>query len=350
MLRVVGRADRRTHAGKGSGRVRLVAPFAAALLLALAGYRLARYRPAISAFPADHHMHLGSVDLCARVGECGAFHTPPAVLAADAIRALDLAHVRRGVVLSTAYIYGLPSLGLPPDSVALLVRRENEFTAAEVAQYPDRLAGFLSVDPLQPSALEELAHWRGSPVLRGLKLHLTVLGVDLTDSAQRARVAEVVGTATAQGMPIVIHVGGGTFGAREAEFFIADVLPRAGSLPVQIAHGAGGLPLLGDNHVAVLRVFAKHILEGTPAAQGLLFDLSFVPAPGEDATTTTRLMREIRRIGLQRFVFASDFDVQSVEDAVRALDRLGLTAEERATLARSCAPWACPEPEAPSLP
>lgn len=328
---------------------RLVAPVTGVLLLALAGARLAR-RASPPDWPADHHMHLGSADLCARVGECGAFHTPPAVLAADAVRALDAAHVGRGVVLSTAYVYGLASLGLPPDSVALLVRRENEFTAAEVAQYPDRLVGFLSVDPMQPSALAELAHWRGSRVLRGLKLHLAVLGVDLNDSTQRARVAEVVGAAAAQGMPLVIHVGGGPFGAAEAELFVRDVLPRAGDLPVQLAHGAGGLPLLGDNHVAVLRVFAKHILGGTPAAQRLLFDLSFVPAPGEDATTVTRLMREIRRIGLERFLFASDFDVQTPGDAVRALDRLGLSPEERAVIARSCAPWACGSPAAPGLP
>ncbi len=320
-------------------------PVVGLLLVALAGVGLTR-RPAAPDWPADHHMHLGSADLCARVAECGAYHTPAAVLAADAVRALDAAHVGRGVVLSSAYIYGLPSLGLPPDSVALLVRRENEFTAAEVAQFPDRLVGFLAVDPMQPSALQELAHWRDSRVLRGLKLHLTVLGVNLNDSTQRARVAEVVGAAAAQGMPLVIHVGGGTFGAREAELFMADILPRAGDMPVQLAHGAGGLPLLGDNHVAVLRVFAKHILGGTPAAQHLLFDLSFVPAPGEDATTTTRLMREIRRIGLERFLFASDFDVQTVEEAVRALDRLGLSPEERAVIARACAPWVCaPRPE-----
>ncbi len=332
--------------GRGSRVTVTIRPTAArwlggALLLAGA-LAAARHRDPAPAWPADHHTHLGSADLCARVGECGEFHDPPAVLAADLVRALDAAHVGRGVVLSTAYIYGLKSLGLAPDSVALLVRRENEFTAAEVARYPDRLVGFLAVDPLQPSALEELAHWRGSPVLRGLKLHLTVLGVDLNDPAQRARVAEVVGTAAAQGMPLVIHVGGGTFGAREAELFVADVLPRAGRMPVQLAHGAGGLPLLGDNHVAVLRVFAKHILGGTPAARHLLFDLSFVPAPGEDATTTTRLMREVRRIGFRRFLFASDFNVQTVEEAVRALDRLGLTPAERDTLAHSCAPWACP--------
>lgn len=323
-------------------RRRFLLPLAGVLLAALAGASWLAPRRATWAWPADHHTHLGSADLCARVGECGTYHDPPAVLAADLVHALDAAHVARAVVLSTAYAYGIPSLGLAPDSVALLVRRENEFTAAEVAQYPDRLVGFLSLDPMQPSALEELAYWRGRRVLRGLKLHLTVLGVKLGDSAQRARVAEVVGAAAAQELPLVIHVGGGTFGAREAELFVRDVLPRAGDLPVQLAHGAGGLPLLGDNHVAVLQVFAKHILDRTPATRRLLFDLSFVPGPGEDATTTTRLMREIRRIGLERFLFASDFSVQTPEDAVRALDRLGLTPEERAVLARACAPWVCP--------
>ena len=91
---------------------------------------------------ADHHMHLASPELCGLVGECLPSNKPPAVFAADAVRALDEAHVSRGVILSCAYLFGLPSLHVKSDDLAAMIRRENEFTAAQVAQYPARLVGF----------------------------------------------------------------------------------------------------------------------------------------------------------------------------------------------------------------
>jgi predicted TIM-barrel fold metal-dependent hydrolase len=134
---------------------------------------------------ADHHMHVASPELCRLVGECLPSNNPPAVFAADAIRALDQAHVSKGVILSCAYLYGLPSLHLKPREIAALTRRENEFTAAQVAQYPTRLVGFLSVNPLQDSAIAEIRNWQGNRQLIGLKLHFTASAVDIRNLAER---------------------------------------------------------------------------------------------------------------------------------------------------------------------
>lgn len=188
---------------------------------------------------ADHHMHLASPELCRLVGECLPSNKPPAVFAADAVRALDEAHVSRGVILSCAYLFGLRSLHVKPGDLAAMIRRENEFTAAQVAQYPDRLVGFLSVDPLADSAIDEIHHWSGSHQLIGLKLHFTASVIDVRNAAHRRQVAKVLGVAAAAGLPIVIHVGGGKFNAADAELFIRDVLPSAGSSWVQIAHAGG---------------------------------------------------------------------------------------------------------------
>lgn len=286
-------------------------------------------------------MHLASADLCARVGECLESNAPAAVYAADAVRALDAAGVARGVVLSCAYLYGLPSLHLPPAEIATWTRRENEFTAAEVGKFPDRLIGFLSVDPLAPSALAELEHWRGNPVFRGVKLHLTANGVDLDRAADRARLKQVVAAAAAQGLPLVMHVGGGNFGRAQAERFIAEVLPGAAGVPVQIAHAAGGLPLAANNHLEVLRAFAEHIRRKDPATRRLLFDLSFVPAEGEDSTTVRQLREVLREIGLARMLFGSDFNVEMPVDAILRLRRLGWSDAELRTIRSNCAPWAC---------
>src|ERR1700755_2022591 len=73
--------------------------------------------PIVRSWRADHHMHLSSPDLCARLRNssdegCLESNHPAAVYAADAVKSLDEAHVSNGVILSSAYLYGLASLKL----------------------------------------------------------------------------------------------------------------------------------------------------------------------------------------------------------------------------------------------
>jgi len=299
-------------------------------------------RPEAAHWRTDHHMHLASVDVCERVGDCLDANEPPAVRAADALRALQDAGVERGVVFSSAYLYGMDSLALAPDEVARRTRLENEFTRDEVARYPARLTGFLSVDPLQPGAVGEIRHWRGNAQLVGLKLHFTAAGVDLERAADRACVVRVIGAAASQGLPMAIHIGGGDFDAADAELFVRDILPAAGDAWVQIAHAGGGLPLRDHNHADVLGVFARHIAAGDPLTRHLLFDLSFVPSEGEGADDIEALVASMRQIGMLRFLFGSDYNVGTPTQAIAALARLELTSREMATLRKNCAPWACP--------
>jgi predicted TIM-barrel fold metal-dependent hydrolase len=291
---------------------------------------------------ADHHMHLASPELCGLAGECLASNNPPAVFAADAVRALDDAHVSKGVILSCAYLFGLRSLHLKSGDLAAMTRRENEFTAAQVAQYPARLVGFLSVDPLADSAIDEVRHWRGSQQLIGLKLHFTASAVDVRNARQRAQVAKVIRVAAAAGLPMVIHLGGGKFNAADAELFIRDILPSAGSSWVQIAHAGGGMPRRDGNNLAVLRSFADHIVRDDPLTRRVLFDLSYVPAPDETSQTTAALRKLMQRIGMKRFLFGSDFNVLTPLEEIKDIDKLGLNSEELQILRQNCAPWACP--------
>ncbi|MBS1851836.1 MAG: amidohydrolase family protein [Acidobacteria bacterium] len=318
--------------------------FVLLLLLCICQVRVTRTGAASEAslWRADHHVHLASPELCRLVGECLESNHPPAVYAADAIRALDQARVAKGVVLSCAYLYGLPSLHRTPREVAELTRRENEFTAAQVAQFPGRLVGFFSVNPLQRSALAEIRHWRGSKQLVGLKLHFTASAVDIRNAAERRQVAKVV--ASTAHMPIVLHIDGGKFNADDAELFIREVLPAAKDSWVQIAHAGGGLPEEDGNHLKVLRVFADHIAHDDPATRHVLFDVSYVPGPEDSASTAAAFAEQMRRIGMKRFLFGSDFNVLTPQQEIDNLRKLGLTEEEWKTLQENCAPWACVAP------
>ena len=119
---------------------------------------------------ADHHQHLFSPELAALMSS-----TPPLAAvkprtAADLIEQLDAAGIKRAVVLSTAYIFEQPSR--KADDAAGKLRRDNDWTSRQVAQFPDRLIGFCGVNPLKDYALEELARCAADPNLRrGLKLH-----------------------------------------------------------------------------------------------------------------------------------------------------------------------------------
>ncbi len=286
-------------------------------------------------------MHLASPALCRLVGDCLQSNHPPAVYAADAVRVLDEAHVEKGVILSCAYLYGMPSLRLKPKDVAKRARMENEFTAAEVAKYPGRLVGFLSVDPLQDSAIDEIRHWRGSRQLIGLKLHFSASKVNIRNADQRRRVAKVIATAAEEHLPLVIHVGGGKFNASDAELFIRDVLPSAGSSQVQIAHAGGGLPAMDGNNLAVLSVFADHIAHNDPTTRNVVFDLSFVPTPDAPPKLLAALTEQVRRIGIKRFFFGSDFNEQTPQQEIDNLYKLDFTNEEWDVLRGNCAPWSC---------
>jgi predicted TIM-barrel fold metal-dependent hydrolase len=291
-------------------------------------------------------MHLSSPDLCSKLGDCedcqciNSNH-PPAVLAADAIEALDAAHMSKGVMLSGAYLYGLASMHLPPGEVQKSIRLENEFTAAEVSKYPRRLVGFLSVDPLQDAAVDELRYWAKKPTFAGLKLHFRASSVNIRSAGDREKVGRVLREAAKEHIPMVIHLGGGEFNASDAELFIREVLPNAGDSWVQLAHAGGGMPKQDGNNLQVLRTFGDHIVKDDPRTRHLLFDLSYVPAPDESAEDAAAVAKEIRRIGIKRFLFGSDFNVLMPTEQISNLGKLGLTAEELQTLSQNCAPWAC---------
>jgi hypothetical protein len=72
----------------------------------------------------------------------------------------------------------------------------------------------------------------------------------------------------------------------------------------------------------------------------MLSDLSYVPAPDETPQAIAVLVEHIRRIGVQRFLFGSDFNVLTPLQEIKNIDRLGLSKKEFQTLRQNCAPWA----------
>jgi len=83
------------------------------------------------------------------------------------------------------------------------------------------------------------------------------------------------------------------------------------------------------------------ILRDDPATRQVLFDISYVPAPDETPRATAALLQQMRRIGMNRFLFGSDFNVLTPLEQIKDIEKLGLTKQELQTLRQNCAPWAC---------
>src|SRR5947199_312218 len=129
---------------------------------------------------ADHHQHLFSPVIAAELARTTpGFHT---ITASDVIALLDSAGIRQALLLSVAYIYASPSRSF--DDEYGKVRAENDWNAAQAAQYPDRLIAFCGFNPLKDYALPELERCARNPNLRrGIKLHFGNSDVQLENPA-----------------------------------------------------------------------------------------------------------------------------------------------------------------------
>src|SRR5213594_1250368 len=249
----------------------------------------------------DYHQHFFSPDLAKLVG------VEP-IDADKLIRLLDSAGIRRALVLSTAYSWSNPSRNVENDYEH--VKADNDWTAAQVARYPDRLRAFCGVNPLRDYALVELNRCAANPLLRtGLKLHIGNSAVDYHSAQDLGKLRRVFRAANDKHMAIVIHMRASIsrnlpYGRTEAQIFIDSILPSAPDVPVQIAHlaGAGGYDTTTDNAVSA---FVDLIARRDPRAKRLWFDVTTVDrnATPDDLQL---IASRIRQLGIARVLFGSD--------------------------------------------
>ena len=288
----------------------------------------------------DYHQHLYSP-------EAGVRSTPgpKGITAHDLIAQMDAAGISRAVVLSVAYSFSNPNKPPVPDEYAH-VKAENDWTGAEVAQYPNRLMAFCSVNPLRPYALEEITRCAKNPHLRnGLKLHFGNSDVDVDNAGQLAQLRRVFRAANANHMTIAVHMRANVdhqrpYGAREARVFLEQLLPEAPDVAVQIAHlaGSGGYDDATD---AALGVFVEAIRQGDPRVKRVWFDACGITIPGMWEKKADLIVKRMRQIGVKRILYGSDAATADnlPKEALARFHKLPLTGEEFRTIERNVAPW-----------
>ncbi len=289
----------------------------------------------------DHHQHLFGPNI---KKQTPALQT---VEASDLIALLDLAGIRRALVLSIAYQFSNPNKPSVEDEYAQ-VKAENDWTSQQVAGFPDRLRGFCSVNPLKDYATKEVARCSKDPQLHyGLKLHFGNSDVDLDNPHHVEELRRIFRAANKHHMAVVVHMRSSVtrqrpYGADQARIFLNKVLPAARGVPVQIAHlaGAGGYddPLVDQ----ALGVFADAIANHDRRMARVYFDVSGVAGYGNWAEKASLIATRIRQLGVSRILYGSDGAAGgnlAPREAWAAFRKLPLSDAEFHTIANNTVPY-----------
>ncbi len=229
------------------------------------------------------------------------------------------------------------------------VSAENDWTAKEVAKYPERLVVFCGFNPLKEYALLELARCSKDPHLRrGIKLHLGNSDVQLQDPTHIAQLRRVFKAANDRRIPIVVHLRANIsrkrpYGPIQARAFLEQVLPVAQDIPIQVAHLAGTGPGYDDPPAdSVMAVLAGAVARNDPRTRRLFFDVTSVVDREISADNAALVAKRIRQVGVERVLYGTD---AAVGDNLRpreswaAFRRLPLTDAEFEWIAGNEAPY-----------
>jgi predicted TIM-barrel fold metal-dependent hydrolase len=266
------------------------------------------------------------------------------------IESMDKGGIKRALVLSEAFWVGGPGsertkrLKPAPNKVAA-VRLENDWAAAQVARFPDRLSLACGINPLEDYAAAELNRCAGASKANAVKTNVGEGGdnMDFGDAADVAKLRNFFAAADRVGMPIVIHLWSkGGFGRKEARIFLNEIMSAAPNIAVQIAHMSSGF-----QQPEALREFAEARSSKDPLANNLYFDLSvgsFADLPTEQGAFLADM---IRKIGLEHVLYASDelpgdHYAPTWKHWLEVRQNLPLTVSEFAAIADNVAPYMRP--------
>lgn len=289
----------------------------------------------------DHHKHAPSAAAAVLV------NPPPGqpgtrfreITGRDLVAQLDSGGIQRAVILSVAYWYGSPRFSFPDEYDR--VRTENDWTARQVAQVPERLVGFCSISPLKDYAVAEIERCARELHLTGLKLHFGSSRVDVTNTEQLAKVRRVFETANRLRLPIVVHArtgGGGPYTDVHARIIRDSLIAIAPDIPITIAHLWGG----ASYSASALGVWGDAVASNDPRMKNVWWDVTDIMSAIIDSPTdVAEVVRRMRQIGIGRLLWGSDTSPPAPmsHEAWAEFRKLPLTEAEFAQIASNVAPY-----------
>ena len=297
----------------------------------------------------DCHIHLISPDACSKLQVYmeneGVEGLEIAATDGDkVVEMLDEASVDEATVFSGAYFMGSEAIiSLGGDEYAN-TRAENDWSAQQVAEYPDRLEFFCSFNPLKDYAVAELDRCVDTLHAKGLKLHFANSGVDLLDPEHLRRLEAVFAEAERKDVPVLMHFSPPNperlaYDTEEVQNFIDYVLVEHPEVRVCFPHLAGGGSVSAAQLDAMRTIMAAYDSNPSLIKENVFVDISAVvmsaPATFGDVTieppSDEQLAEAVglmRQFGMERVLYGCDFPLSTPEEALILDERFPLTIDE----------------------
>ncbi|MGE0555084.1 MAG: amidohydrolase family protein [Gemmatimonadales bacterium] len=258
----------------------------------------------------DAHAHLMSPALADVAEQAYGRRGLEPLDAAEVVRRMDAAGIRRAAVHSAAYMMAVDAVqrDVPLDKERREVESENDFAARECARFPDRLIPFLSLNPKRDYAIAELDRAVDRSGMRGLKLHFWNSLVDTRQPEQLARVKTVIGHAAERSLPVLAHAFVGDvegYGPDDTERLVREVIEPLPSLRICFAHAAGAGGFAGAAQRCLERL-GQLTGAGSSMADRVWIDIAAVLRPGMPEQSRTRFAELVRAFGVGRTLWGSD--------------------------------------------
>lgn len=240
----------------------------------------------------DTHMHIHP----SLESENMKFNGERALFAANSVG------IQRVIVLSNSY---------SKSAYRDYARTQNSFVAREAKKHPSKIAGACAVNPIMDWALEEIKRCKQDG-LKILKLHTIDSGMDLRKQEDLAELKKVFNLASEFKMTVLIH-GNMSRAIRGSE---ADILVKTISDFPKIRFIIGHLM---GRELDALKNF-KH--------PNFLLEVSVLPPWMTEQSQKDNLVKAMKEIGLQHFVFGSNWPIYHPAELLHALQELPFTSAE----------------------
>lgn len=288
----------------------------------------------------DHHVHVLSPRLISDWKSLGMSFSRPDQAYSDPEQIIKQEGVAGAFLISMAHLYtneDFRQFCPTPEMEHRLVAAENDYVAVSVARAPARFVGFYSVNPLRDYSFEELRRCHANPNLKGLKLHLPTCGVDLDNRVHVESLGKVLAWAAENKVPVLLHwTAGEEIDLQQSLKFWSEVIQPHRNLELYLAH-LGSIGGYNRSTANILRGFS-HVAQESDEFRNMkiFFDLSgaIIPADFPEGEPTSdescqELANWMKSIGVERFLFASDYPVFSVATTKADLaTRLSLSESE----------------------
>ncbi|MET7762888.1 amidohydrolase family protein [Streptomyces sp. NPDC005393] len=249
--------------------------------------------PAADVFARRPITGIDVVDAHAHLGPYSRFFTPDPGAEAM-IRVMDRCGVRQAILSATL-------------AIELDARAGNDETATAIARHPDRLAGYLTVNPFQDPE-EEITRFADHPGMVGVKLHPDLHEYPITGP----RYAPVWELAERTGRPVLTHTWTGS--AFDDPGMVAEVAERHPTARILLGH-CGALP---HGYARVIELAGRHP-NLYPEICGSYF-------------TGPWLTRMVAELGAHRVVYGSDFPFIDLRHSIGRVIFADLDPLERAAV------------------